>query len=103
MSNVCHGLEVIEVGISFAKLVGVNSAILSSTETASEVTPAGQAKKASPALLTHLLGLCPTLPGQKPQLERTGRWNRRRVQGEERSSTTHPFLCCNLFACKRPN
>lgn len=93
MSNVSHGLEVTEVGISFAKLVGVNSTILSSPERASKVTPAGQAKKASPALLTFLPGICPTLRGQKSQLETVGRWDKEKCGEQKREATE-----CTLFS-----
>lgn len=56
-------LNLIEVAISSVKLVGINSAALSSPEIASEVTPARQAKKESPALLTLLSRTCLTLQG----------------------------------------
>ena len=65
MSNVSCDLEVIEVGISFAKLVGVDSTLLSSSETPIKVTPGGQDKKGQ-GPLTLLPGICPTLQGQKP-------------------------------------
>lgn len=41
MSNVCYGFEVIEVGISFVKLVGVNFVILLSIEIISKVILVG--------------------------------------------------------------
>lgn len=50
----------IDVGISFAKLVGVNCTMLSNPE---------KAKMANPAPMTFLLGICPTLQHQKPQLQ----------------------------------
>jgi hypothetical protein len=78
MSNVYHGLEVIGVSKNFAKLIGVNSILLTSPERTSWVTLAVKAKKPFPK--------CQTFPNmsnskhQKPKIQTTGRENKKPTQ-----------------------